>query len=164
MKRTISLEDAKLLKAVREDGTPLVAPGKQQESVQQPIVVQPSITLNPEIKSPVSEQPQSVVHVGQPNITVQPPDLRPVAEAISKSLSNAPTPTVLQAPAPDLTPVAEAINKAMVAVGTRPDHSEQIVGLLQQIASRPQSGRWRFTITRDSKGDIETMDAVKEPV
>lgn len=86
MKRTISLEDAKLLKAVREDGTPLVAPGKQQESVQQPIVVQPSITLNPEIKSPVSEQPQSVVHVGQSNITVQPPDLTPVAEAINKAM------------------------------------------------------------------------------
>lgn len=154
--RTIRLEQAKLLKAVDENGKPLVA---EPQPEQPQILVQPNITLTPEINIPEIKMPEIVVN--QPDIHVEAPSMAPVAAAIAKSINDIPTP-IVQVAAPDLKPVAEAINNMAEAISSKADHGEAIKDLLQQIASRPQNAKWRFMITRDARGDIESMEAVKE--
>lgn len=154
--RTIRLEQAKLLKAVDENGKPLVA---EPQPEQPQILAQPTITLTPEINIPEIKLPEIVVN--QPDIYIDAPNMEPVAAAISKSISDISTP-IVQVAAPDLQPVAEAINNMAEAITSKADHGEAIKDLLQQIANRPQNAKWKFVVTRDARGDIETMEAVKE--
>lgn len=161
MTRTIRLEQAKLMKAVDESGKPLV---EEPQPEQQQILVQPNITFNPEIKIPPIEIPQPAITVEAPVVTVEAPDMTPIAEAITNiEKSIAETVPVIQVAAPDFEPVARAIDNMAEAISQKEIINNDIKDLLQQIANRPQGARWKFTITRDARGDIESMDAVKEP-
>jgi len=160
--RTIRLDQAKLLKAIDENGNPLV---EEPQPEQQQIIVHPNITIHPEIIIPPIEIP--AIHVAPANVNVAAPDMQPVADvlagmgdAINKSIESIPAPQI-QVAATDMQPVADAINSMASAINSKPDHSESIKDLLQKIADRPTTAQWSFSITRDSHGNMANVQAVK---
>lgn len=153
---------------------------EQQQPDTSPEAATPPATPVISVEAPVVNVEAPVVML-RPEITVQPtpvtvqvasPDMKPIADAMAdfgdailESINSQQQPAIhVQAPTinMDLTPIADAISSMAAAINDKPDHVGEITAMLQKIADRPQNAKWKFVITRDAKGDIETMDAVKE--
>lgn len=107
-----------------------------------------------------------------PEIVVQPPDMQPVADAISglrdtimesirPVIIPAPTVNFEPQPAVDFSPMSEAMSAVAAAITDKPDHGEAILKLLSSIANRNQNATWQFKVYRDARGEIEEMTAIK---
>ncbi len=149
--------------SVNPPPTDIAPPANIPVIVEAPIInVAPSdVIIRPEI----IVQPQAV--------TVAAPDMQPIADALFEMreaiTESAKQPVFIppaqvsiepQAP-PDMTPIANAMIEIAKVEQSRPDHSGQILALLQQIAEKPTSAQWTFKVLRDTRGDIEEITAIK---
>lgn len=136
MTRMISIADLKGKKVFSMSGEPLFEEPITKSTVQ-PLVFSPQIS----VQQPAINIPPTVVNV-------EPIDLLPITTAM-EDMKDAilhgiagiehPTPFVNVEPA-DLSPLTEAMTQLAEAAKVRPPgHSEAIIKLLSDIASRPQA-------------------------